>query len=118
MLIWKNIPVQIEKYGRNEGSDFHYDHGHGITVWAFEDKKKVHLVLIDIPETMQKKGIGSKLLQDFIDHCDKMDKKACLTPQFSDTNTTEQLIGFYDKFGFILNEDGKMYRETQKKQVA
>lgn len=112
-MIWDNTQVNIEEYD-DGGKDFYYNHGNGILVWVFEDEEKAHLALIDIPQDIQKRGIGSKLLQDFVDYCDKMKKRAYLTPQFSKTNTTEQLIRFYSKFGFVLQEDGKMYRGINK----
>lgn len=109
-IIWKNVPYVIEEEEDGTGIGICYDHDGGIMVYTFENNKSVHLVVIDIPKKQHGKGKGTKLMKEYLDYCDRVNKPATLKPTPSKTHTVDNLVKFYNRFGFIMNTHKTMSR--------
>jgi predicted GNAT family acetyltransferase len=87
---------QIEAILRNKFSD--------IDIYISEKPDFLTLSEIRIPDEKQKKGIGSKVMQELIDYADSNQKDIFLTPSDDFGVKKSLLVKFYKKFGFVPNK--------------
>lgn len=78
----------------------------GMICWIYlrANGKSIHVASIKIPnKTDRKKGLGSALMGEIVQLCDKYNLLCTLTPANTETPMSV-LLTFYKKFGFVPNK--------------
>jgi len=76
-------------------------------VSAFEDKHKIELETVKIPEEKQNSGVGSDIIRMLQDYAKRVGKPIVIRPE-ADKGKKEALNRFYKKLGFVKNSGRNM----------
>lgn len=77
----------------------HSEDGGFIASWDFDEFVFIEHFAVD--ENKRNSGLGSKILTEFLNSCQKL---VCLEVECPDTGIAKRRIGFYERNGFFLNE--------------
>jgi GNAT superfamily N-acetyltransferase len=91
----------------------------GLIAWIYLKDNSIEVASIKISDKKKRKqGLGSALMTEITDLCDKYNLICTLTPEPTETPKTV-LLRFYKKFGFVSNMGSKRdfrFRNTMIRQ--
>tara|TARA_Y100000310_G_scaffold55023_1_gene50438 strand:+ start:19346 stop:19723 length:378 start_codon:yes stop_codon:yes gene_type:complete len=80
----------------------------GITLYVNEGPDYIRLDSLIVPKEMQRKGIGTSIMNELTDYADSVGKRLRLSPgekdKYHGTTSKNRLIRFYRRFGLIPNK--------------
>lgn len=98
----------------------------GVKLLASENKERVNISNITVPEESRDQGVGTKYMNRITDYADRTGKRIELTPTDEFGGDKQRLVEFYKGFGFVENKGQNkdysisetMYRPPAEQQPA
>ena len=83
---------------------------YGMRVVAVDKLDYVDLEVMELPEALRGRGVGTRFVTEICAEADRLDETIGLSPEGSTPENTQRLRSWYRRFGFVENQDLTRYR--------